>query len=130
MAIGAFQAGIPYVCCPGAVRPQPFDGPDDMPQIVTANRLIDGDVVFRAPGGDWVRDVNGAEVLADKAAAAVAEAAALADLAAAKVVDVAVIDVTVQDGAIVPVRLRERIRAFGPTVKSDHRADLKPFADA
>jgi len=28
----------------------------------------------------------------------------------------------------VPVRLRERIRAFGPTVKSDHRADLKPFA--
>lgn len=92
-----------------------------MPQIVTANRLIDGEVVFRAPGGAWVRAVDEAEVLADKAAAAAAEAAAAADVSAAVVVDVAVIDVRVEDGRVVPVRLRERIRAFGPTVKSDHR---------
>jgi hypothetical protein len=97
-----------------------------MPQIVTANRLIDGEVVFRAADGAWVRDVNGAGVLADKAAAEAAHAAALADMDAAIVVDVAVIDVTVEAGRIVPVRLRERIRAYGPTVKSDHRADLKP----
>ncbi len=97
-----------------------------MPQIVTANRLIDGEVVFRAPGGAWVRGVDGAELLHDKAAAAEAEAAGQRDVAAAVVVDLAVIDVKVDDGRIVPVRLRERIRAFGPTVKSDHRADLKP----
>lgn len=97
-----------------------------MPQIVTANRLIDGEVVFRAADGAWVPDVNGAGVLADKAAAEAAHAAALADMDAAIVVDVAVIDVTVEAGRIVPVRLRERIRAYGPTVKSDHRADLKP----
>ncbi|WP_237152139.1 DUF2849 domain-containing protein [Oryzibacter oryziterrae] len=99
-----------------------------MPQIVTANRLADGDVVFRTASGDWVRDVNAAEVLSDKAAATTAELAAKADVAAARVIEVEVIDVTDADGAIVPVRLRERIRAFGPTVKSDHRADLKPFA--
>ncbi len=70
--------------------------------------------------------MNGAELLADKAAAGEAEAAGLRDVAAAVVVDLAVIDVKVDDGRIVPVRLRERIRAYGPTVKSDHRADLKP----
>ncbi|WP_181699556.1 DUF2849 domain-containing protein [Chthonobacter albigriseus] len=99
-----------------------------MPQIVTANRLIDGEVVFRAADGSWVRDVNGAGVLQSKDEAGVAEAAALADFANAIVVDVAVIDVTVAADKVVPVRLRERIRAFGPTVKSDHRADLKTTA--
>lgn len=101
-----------------------------MPQIVTANRLIDGEVVFRAADGTWVRAVDAAEVLADKAAAAAAEAAGQRDVTAAIVIDLAVIDVTVGDGRIVPVRLRERIRAFGPTVKSDHRADLKPVRAA
>lgn len=99
-----------------------------MAQIVTANSLIDGDVVFRAADGAWVRDVNAAGVLADKAAAEAAFAAAGEDVKAAKVVDIALIDVKVEGAAIVPVRLRERIRAFGPTVKSDHRADLKPVA--
>jgi len=99
-----------------------------MPQIVTANRLIDGEVVFRAADGSWVRSVDDADVLADKTAAAAAEAEAQKDVAAAVVVDLAVIDVKLEGGRVVPVRLRERIRAFGPTVKSDHRADLKPFA--
>ena len=99
-----------------------------MPQIITANRLIDGEVVFRAPGGAWVRAVDDAELLSDKAAVDVAEAAAQADFEAAVVVDLATIDVAVEDGRVVPTRLRERIRAFGPTVKSDHRADLKPTA--
>lgn len=99
-----------------------------MAQIVTANHLTDGDVVFRAADGSWVRNVDLAGVLEGKEAAAAAEAAALADVARAIVVDVAVIDVTVSDGRVVPVRLRERIRAFGPTVKSDHRADLKTSA--
>lgn len=99
-----------------------------MPQIVTANSLVDGDVVFRAADGRWVRPVDEAGLLRSKEEAAAAEAAALADVVAALVVDVAVIDVTEEDGRIVPVRLRERIRAFGPTVKADHRADLKPTA--
>ncbi len=99
-----------------------------MPQIVTANRLVDGDVVFRTADGRWLRDIDAAGLLVDKAAAEAAHAAAQADVEAALVVDVAVIDVAVEDGGIVPVRLRERIRAFGPTVKADHRDDLKPVA--
>lgn len=99
-----------------------------MSQIVTANSLIDGDVVFRAADGTWVRDVNAAGVLADKGTAEAALAAAGEDVKAAKVVDIALIDVKVEGAAVVPVRLRERIRAFGPTVKSDYRPDLKPVA--
>lgn len=97
-----------------------------MAQIVTANSLIDGAVVFRAADGGWVSSVDGAGLLHSKEEAALAESAAHADAAQAVVVDVALIDVAVTDGRIVPVRLRERIRAFGPTVKSDHRGDLKP----
>jgi hypothetical protein len=99
-----------------------------MPQIVTANRLIDGDVVFRAAGGEWVRDVNGSQVLESTADTEAANAAALADFEAAIVVDVAVIDVRVEDGLVIPVRLRERIRAYGPTVKSDYREPAAPPA--
>lgn len=95
-------------------------------QIVTANALVDGDVVFRTDDGRWVRTIDDAGLLADPAAADAALAAANRDAAAAIVLDVALIEVTVADGRVVPVRLRERIRAFGPTVKADHRADLKP----
>jgi hypothetical protein len=98
-----------------------------MPQIVTANLLVDGDAVFRAADGSWQRRVDAAAVIDDKAAADAALAAANADIDAAIVIDVAIIDVTVEDRRIVPVRLRERIRAYGPTVKSDYRSDLKPF---
>ncbi len=99
-----------------------------MPKILTANHLVSGDVVFRAPGGDWVVEVDRAELLDDKDALARAETAAAADVDHCVVIGVEAIDVTAGAGRIVPVRLRERIRAMGPTVKSDHRADLKPFA--
>lgn len=92
-----------------------------MLEILTANRLSDGDVVYRTAAGDWVAEVDAAELIEDAAQLAVAAAAAKADVAASKVLDVAPIAVEVTDGHIVPKRLRERIRAFGPTVKSDHR---------
>lgn len=92
-----------------------------MLEILTANRLSDGDVVYRTAAGDWVAEVDAAELIEDAAQLTVAVAAAKADVAASKVLDVAPIAVEVTDGHIVPKRLRERIRAFGPTVKSDHR---------
>lgn len=92
-----------------------------MPEILTANRLFDGDVVYRTAIGDWVADIGAAELIGGADRLAAAEAAAQADVRDAKVLDVATIAVEVADGRIVPKRLRERIRAFGPTVKSDHR---------
>ena len=92
-----------------------------MPEILTANRLYDGDVVYRTVAGDWVADVEAAELIGTADRLTAAEAAAQADVKASKVLDVVSVPVDVNDGHIVPKRLRERIRAFGPTVKSDHR---------
>ncbi len=94
-----------------------------MPEILTANRLYDGDVVYRTAAGDWVDDVDAAELIDGAEQLAAAEAAAQADVKASRVLDVVTIKVEVVDGRIMPTRLRERIRAFGPTVKSDHRPD-------
>ena len=118
MMTQALGGAIAYV----SVRVASFaDTGKPMPEILTANRLYDGDVVYRTAMGEWVADVDAAELIDDAAQLAAAEAAAQADIKAARVVDVVTIPVEVTDGRIVPKRLRERIRAFGPTVKSDHR---------
>ncbi|MEQ1865101.1 MAG: DUF2849 domain-containing protein, partial [Micropepsaceae bacterium] len=38
-----------------------------MPQVLTANRLLDGEVVYLAADGVWVEELQGAGVLATKA---------------------------------------------------------------
>ena len=55
----------------------------------------------------------------DKAAEDRLEAIGAKAYADNEVVDVDLIDVEVVDGVIVPVRLRERIRAAGPTIRDD-----------
>ncbi|MEC9343210.1 MAG: DUF2849 domain-containing protein [Pseudomonadota bacterium] len=85
-------------------------------KIITANRLSDGAVVYLAAEG-WLTDIARAAVLnaADAIEAGLASAARA--VSERMVIDTAAIDVTVEKGrGPVPVRLRERIRAFGPTV--------------
>ncbi|TIT17423.1 MAG: DUF2849 domain-containing protein, partial [Mesorhizobium sp.] len=43
-----------------------------------------------------------------------------------EVVDVNLIDVTVVDGLVEPVRLREKIRAAGPTIREDLGKQASP----
>ncbi|KZD07405.1 DUF2849 domain-containing protein [Oceanibaculum pacificum] len=91
-----------------------------MPQkIITANRLIDGEVVWLGPDGDWVEAVAAAAIF-DAAALEVGMEGARRGVAAGLVVDPLAIDVVLRGGAPVPSRLRERIRAFGPTVHPDY----------
>ncbi|MDR3497138.1 MAG: DUF2849 domain-containing protein [Ancalomicrobiaceae bacterium] len=86
-------------------------------QIITANRLIDGRVVFYSAGAArWARDVQQAEVFADPTAAEAALKQAEQDVALRLVVDPYPIGVSVDEGLILPSLLRERIRAAGPTV--------------
>ncbi|HHZ08732.1 MAG TPA: DUF2849 domain-containing protein [Rhizobiales bacterium] len=87
-------------------------------KVLTANRLIDGEAVWYAADG-WQETIQGAEVVADKDGEARLEAIGAAAYAANQVLDVAVIDVVLADGVIVPTRLRERIRAAGPTNRND-----------
>jgi hypothetical protein len=82
--------------------------------IITANRLKDGLVVFQAAGG-WSYDIREAEVLDGKETVAAALQRAETDAARNIVVDPYPVAVTLTAAGIVPTRLRERIRADGPT---------------
>lgn len=84
-------------------------------KVITANRLLDGDVVWLGENGSWVERVTLARTFDGKAAVAEGLAAGARAEKNQEVVGVYEMDVTVEDGLIVPVRLRERIRAAGPT---------------
>jgi hypothetical protein len=87
-------------------------------KILTANRLTDGECLWW--GNDaWNETIEGADIAVDKAGEERLDAIGKAAFAANFVLDVAVIDVELVDGAIRPLRLRERIRAAGPTVRND-----------
>ncbi len=83
--------------------------------IITANDLGDGLVVFLTADGGWSRRLADARVVGPEALAeAIAYGKAQHD--ARIVVEPYEIEVTLEAGVPVPVRLRERIRAAGPTV--------------
>ena len=85
-------------------------------QAVTANALTSGAVVFRAPGGGWTTQLSAAEMADAGDAAHLLLQAALADEAAHIVVEPYLIDVVHEGGAVMATRLREAIRAAGPTI--------------
>ncbi|NWG44919.1 MAG: DUF2849 domain-containing protein [Alphaproteobacteria bacterium] len=89
------------------------------PRVLTANRLRDGEVVYRDGAGGWSVTFADAAVFADPAAAEAALAAAEADVAARKVVAVYLFDVIEDGTGWRPRETREVIRARGPTVRSD-----------
>lgn len=88
------------------------------PQMLTANRLVDGDVLYWK-AGTWVLALKDGEVFADPKAADAALAAAHKDVTGNKVVNPYLFDVKTDPGGIQPVKEREIIRAAGPTVRGD-----------
>jgi hypothetical protein len=88
------------------------------PQMLTANRLRDGEVLYWK-GGDWVLTLAEGEVFADPQAADAALAAAGRFVRENVVVSPYLFDVKVADGVITPVKEREIIRAKGPTVRGE-----------
>ena len=90
-----------------------------MSQIITANRLSDGVVVFQDAAGGWVEDFAGVAVYPDAAAAKAALVQAGDAVTRAIIVDPYAIEVELRNGHCVPKALREAIRATGPTVRRD-----------
>jgi hypothetical protein len=89
-----------------------------MPDVITANRLTDGVVVFQADDG-WSEDFNRAAVSADSQTTADALKRAKHDEANNIVVDAYAVAVTERNGRLAPKALREAIRAAGPTIRRD-----------
>ena len=90
-----------------------------MQEMITANRLKDGLVVFLDAEGGWSEDFHRGATIADESAKAAALARAQAAAAANLIVDPYAIELELRAGHLAPKALRERIRASGPTVRAD-----------
>jgi hypothetical protein len=82
-----------------------------MPNVVTANRLVDGIVVYLASEGGWTEEIGRARLAETEDETKTLEALAAKDVAARKVVAVYPMEVAVRDGTVDPLSVRERIRA-------------------
>lgn len=81
-------------------------------RVVSANRLRDGVPIYFAGNGVWSPKIAEAVCGRDGDALLVE---AQAGEGVSQAIDPYLIDVAIEQGAISPVGLRERIRAFGPT---------------
>ena len=85
-------------------------------KVLTANRLSDGISVWLDAAGNWVESLQDAFVARHAEAVSALEETGKAAFADNKVVDVNVVDVEELAGVLRPLRLRERVRAEGPTI--------------
>ncbi|MFO7477067.1 MAG: DUF2849 domain-containing protein [Methyloceanibacter sp.] len=82
-----------------------------MPNVITANRLTDGIVVYLAPDGLWIEDIARARFAESED-----ETQALEQIGEQAVKDRIVVamyamPVEIKDGAVDPLSVREKIRA-------------------
>lgn len=94
-------------------------------KILTANRLTDGEAVWYGRGR-WAETIDCAEPASDKDGEARLMAIGAAAFEANEVVDAELIEVALSDGAIEPLRLREKIRAAGPSNRNDLGKQSRP----
>lgn len=99
------------------------------PKVITANRLDDGLVIFIADGPVWVTDIAAAKVFEDGPELDAALAFGAEEVKARQILDPYAIDVRIENGEPVPERLRELIRARGPSVDFG-AAERKRLAEA
>jgi hypothetical protein len=85
------------------------------PVVVTANRVGDGVVVYRAADGSWTTRLGAAAIAMDTAGAQALMRAALEDDLRAVGPYVAPVKLG-SGGTVSPGNLREKIRVAGPTI--------------
>jgi hypothetical protein len=88
-------------------------------QVMTANRLRDGDVVFLTRSGAWSEKVDDAVLAQEPQAVAALEARAAEDVKANLVTGQYLFEATRVNGKIRADHMRERIRTLGPTIRAD-----------
>ena len=92
-------------------------------EILTGNELMSGATVYLDRDGKWVEELQRARVFLKEEAEA-RDAALAATNRTLRVVSLEVETVTLRDGLIYPDRIRERIRAEGPTAPRFDRQHL------
>jgi sulfite reductase (NADPH) hemoprotein beta-component len=87
-----------------------------MANIVTANRLRDGIVIYRDAEGAWVETIDQALILDDTTQAQTALEAARADERKNLIIDPFLAEVILEAQGPKAVTMRNAIRAKGPTI--------------
>ena len=91
-----------------------------LPVVLSANDLLEGDVVFLSRNGGWTRDPAGARIADDPETATAMEADAARDFKANRIVDPYLVPVRVEpNGMAVALHFREAIRQKGPSTHPD-----------
>ncbi len=85
-------------------------------QMIIANRLTDGRVVFLNNRGGWVNEIASGVVFFGERDAAQRLLEAQRGVEQNVIVDPYIIDIQTRNDRRQPVLVRERIRAFGPSV--------------
>jgi hypothetical protein len=93
-----------------------------MTQVISANRLIDGIVVYLAADGTWSETIDAAQLFAAADESEAALATARLDVASNLVIDPFLVSVTSEGGHLRAGLLRDEIRARGPTIDYARRA--------
>jgi hypothetical protein len=92
-------------------------------EILTGNELMSGATVYLDRDGRWVEDLQQARTFSKEEAEA-RDAAIAATKKTMRINSVEIETVTLKDGVIHPDRIRERIRAEGPTAPRFERQHL------
>ena len=82
-------------------------------KVLTANRLIEGDVVYLGTNGDWVLDHDRAQILKEEEFAI--KQLALANKDSGFLVSPYLANAEIRDGVPTPIHFRDSFRANGPT---------------
>ena len=91
--------------------------------ILTGNELMSGATVYLTRSGEWVEELQRARVFL-KEESAERDAAIAATKKTLRINSLEIETVTLRDGVIIPDRIRERIRAEGPTAPRFDRQHL------
>ena len=94
-----------------------------MMEILTGNEVMSGATVYLDRDGKWVEELQAARVFLKEEAEA-RDAAVAATKKTMRINSLEIETVTLRDGVIYPDRIRERIRAEGPTAPRMDRQHL------
>lgn len=92
-------------------------------EILTGNELLSGATVYLDRGGNWVEDLQAARLFSKDEVEA-RDAAIAATKKTLRIVSLEIETVKLEGKLIVPDRIRERIRAEGPTAPRFDRQHL------
>ena len=88
-------------------------------QMIIASRLVDGRVVFMGADARWAESIEDGVLLSTDEETAQRMSAAEQAIENCEIVDPYPIEVVVENGERRPAEVREAIRAFGPSVRTD-----------